>query len=273
VTQVADIDQDEAWLRVMLDEALAKYNTPDFLAEDPISVPHRFSRKEDIEISGLLTAIIAWGNRKTILSSANKMMSLMQESPYEFVMGHSASDLKALKTYVHRTFNGADLVFFVKTLRAIYAQVGGLEVLFTRQVQPSNETISAGIIGLYRTFFPVDSGYPSRARRHLPDIERGSAAKRLNMYLRWMVRVDRAGVDFGLWRGIKPAQLVCPLDVHSGTVARSLGLLHRKQNDWKAALELTERLKQFDPIDPIKYDIALFSIGANARKEVNVFNA
>ena len=244
-------------IKDFMEAKVLQYNHPKFLEEDPLQIPHRFSRKEDIEIGGFLTATIAWGNRKSIIKSAQRMMELLEGSPYEFVMGYSENELSRLSPFVHRTFNGSDLLFFVSALRRIYSDHGGLEGVLTNN-STANSTQPA-LVALKRIFFEVP--HPERSRKHLPDPGAGSAAKRLNMFLRWMVRKDQRGVDFGLWPGIPPSRLSCPLDVHSGNVARRLGLLNRKQNDARAVAELDARLRGMDPNDPVKYDFALFGLG------------
>jgi len=243
-------------LKAFLNEKAEQYNHPDFISTDPIQIPHRFSRKEDIEISGFLTAIIAWGNRKSIIKSATRLMDLMGESPYDFVMDHDERQLAQLDPFVHRTFNNIDLKTFVRGLKHIYTDHGGMEAVFSNQVTDLQEAISA----FKKSFFEID--HLPRSVKHISDPLKGSAAKRINMYLRWMVRNDKRGVDFGLWPSISPSQLSCPLDVHSGNIARKLGLLRRKQNDAKALKELDTALRKMDPEDPVKYDFALFGLGA-----------
>lgn len=246
-------------MKTFLDEQAEKYNNSAFIDDDPVGIPHRYILKEDIEISAFLTATISWGNRKAILKSANRMMQLMDESPYQFIMHHNAADLKKLGNFVHRTFNATDLVFFVKSLRNIYTHHNGLEEIFTTELNESANAANA-ISNFRLKFFSIK--FPERTAKHISDPLRGSSAKRLNMYLRWMVRRDKKGVDFGLWSQISPSVLSIPLDVHSGNMARKLGLLERTQNDWKAVMELDAILRSFDPNDPVKYDFALFGLGA-----------
>ena len=248
---------DAAGLKDFLDHKAAQYEHPSFLDSDPIQVPHAFERKEDIEISAFLTATIAWGNRKTIIKSADRMMAFMDHSPYDFVLGHDPRDLRTLGTFVHRTFNGEDLTYFVTALRELYEKYGGLEAQFVPDGQ--NDTLDS--LAAFKARFFSFEGAPERSRKHLGDPSTGSAAKRLNMFLRWMVRSDASGVDFGLWKDIDPAALSCPLDVHSGNVARKLGLLDRKQNDAVAVRELDAALRELDPKDPVRYDFALFGLG------------
>ncbi|MCL9809417.1 TIGR02757 family protein [Flavobacterium luminosum] len=242
-------------LKEFLDEKVAQYNHPDFIESDPIQIPHSFSVKEDIEIAGFLAATIAWGNRKMIIGNAQKMMNLMGNSPYDFVMSHSEAQLESLKNFVHRTFNGQDFITFIKGLKHIYQNHNGLETIFSRETPNLQQTISE----FKQLFFEIP--HAPRTEKHLSDPLNGSAAKRINMYLRWMVRNDNKGVDLGIWNSLSPAQLSCPLDVHSGNVARKLGLLTRKQNDAKALAELDHNLRLLDPNDPVKYDFALFGLG------------
>ncbi len=242
-------------LKDFLEEKVALYNNPNFIESDPIQIPHLYTLKEDIEISGFLAATIAWGNRKMIINNAKKMMDLMGNSPYDFVMNHSESQLETLERFVHRTFNGNDFVGFVKGLQHIYNNHGGLETVFSKQ----NPTMQHTISEFKQLFFEIP--HETRTEKHISDPLIGSAAKRINMYLRWMVRKDNKGVDLGIWKSISPSLLSCPLDVHSGNVARKLDLLTRKQNDAKAVVELDENLRKLDPNDPVKYDFALFGLG------------
>ena len=244
-------------LKDFMDAKYFQYNNPKFIASDPIQVPHRFTRKEDIEISAFLTATIAWGNRKSIINNATKMMQFLDNDPFNFIMHHSQKDLKKLIPFVHRTFNGTDLIQFVKSLNHIYKNHQGLEQVFGSPGK--SNSLQGRISCLKQLFFEIP--HPERSRKHISDPSKGSAAKRINMFLRWMVRNDTAGVDFGLWKSIPAARLSCPLDVHSGRVARSLGLLVRKQNDAKAVSELDTQLRNLDADDPVKYDYALFGLG------------
>ena len=244
-------------LKEFLDAKATQYNTPEFLDTDPISIPHSFDKKEDIEISAFLTATIAWGNRKSIINNARQLTELMDLAPYDFVMDHSTADLKSLVPFVHRTFNTIDLCYFITALKHIYSNHKGLEGVFTRYAQ--QDSLQPAITAFKKHFFELK--HPSRSTKHISDPSKGSAAKRINMFLRWMVRKDSQGVDFGLWENISPAILSCPLDVHSGNVARKLGLLNRKQNDAKAVYELDQNLRKLDPEDPVKYDFALFGLG------------
>lgn len=243
-------------LKEFLDEKVHLYNRPDFIDSDPIQIPHRYSIKEDIEISGFLSATIAWGNRKMIINNATKMMHLMGNSPFDFVMSHRSKDLDNLDNFVHRTFNATDFKIFVKGIKNIYLNHNGLEHFFSHV---ENNSVQKNISDFKKAFFEIE--HEKRTEKHISDPLNNSAAKRINMFLRWMVRNDQAGVDFGLWKQVSPAFLSCPLDVHSGNVARKLGLLSRSQNDAKALAELDQNLRILDPHDPVKYDFALFGLG------------
>lgn len=244
-------------LKSFLDEKVTLYNNLDFIDSDPVQIPHLFTLKEDIEIAGFLSATIAWGNRKMIIKNSHKMMDLMGNSPYDFVMSHQETDLERLESFVHRTFNGQDFIGFIKGLQHIYQNHGGLETVFSKHQE--SDSMQKSISEFKKIFFEIP--YQNRTQKHISDPMNGSAAKRINMYLRWMCRQDNKGVDLGIWKSISPAILSCPLDVHSGNVARKLGLLERKQNDGKALLELDTNLRLLDPIDPVKYDFALFGLG------------
>jgi uncharacterized protein (TIGR02757 family) len=246
-----------AELKSFLDEKVILYNNTDFIESDPVQIPHLFTQKEDIEIAGFLSATISWGNRKMIIKNAHKMMDLMGNAPYDFVMSHQDTDLERLESFVHRTFNGQDFIGFVKGLQHIYLNHGGLEAVFSKNLE--GDTLQNSIHTFKQHFFEIP--HLSRSQKHISDPLRGSAAKRINMYLRWMIRQDNKGVDLGIWKNIPPAILSCPLDVHSGNVARKLDLLKRKQNDGKALAELDSNLRLLDPIDPVKYDFALFGLG------------
>jgi len=253
------MDLEYSELRDFLNEKVLEYNRPGFIEMDPIQIPHLYEEKEDIEIAGFMSAVIAWGNRASIIKSARKMMSLMGNSPYGFIMEHREEQLERMAGFVHRTFNSLDLVYFIRALRHLYLHHEGLEGVFRKYQTESSLQIA--IHQLKRIFF--EPPHPSRTTKHLPDPLKGSAAKRINMYLRWMVRSDRAGVDFGLWESISPSILSCPLDVHTAKVARRLGLLVRRQNDAAAVTELDGVLRGFDPEDPVKYDFALFGLGVH----------
>lgn len=245
-------------LKEFLDEKVELYNRPSFIELDPISIPHRYSIKEDIEIAGFLAATIAWGNRVSILRSSDRMMRLMSNTPYEFVINHTDNDLKAIEGAMHRTFHAEDFIYFIEALKYIYKEKGGMEGLFSRS--QTRDSLQPAIHEFRSTFLELP--HNRRTAKHISDPFRGSAAKKINMFLRWMVRRDDRGVDFGIWRSISPSVLSCPLDVHSGNVARKLGLLKRKQNDSKAVAELDSILRSFDRDDPVKYDFALFGLGA-----------
>ena len=242
-----------------LEEKFRKYNHISFIENDPISIPHLFKDKEDIEIAGFLTATISWGQRVSILKSARQLMGLMDHAPYDFILNHSKKDLKRFENFVYRTFNGKDCIFFLSSLQNIYKNHGGIHAVFSSAIGKEDTDIMNGIMAFRRVFFEVN--HLERTKKHFSNPENNAAAKRLNMFLRWMVRQDKKGVDFGLWKDIPPSLLLCPLDVHSGRVARALGLLDRKQDDWKAVVELTDALRTFDAKDPIKYDFALFGFG------------
>lgn len=244
-------------LKEFLDTKVEQYNHPRFIESDPIQIPHQFSKKEDIEIAGFLTATIAWGNRKSIIKNANTMMSLLDHSPHDFTINHTNNDLDNLKSFVHRTFNGDDFIQFIKSLKHIYTVHHGLEVLFSKYAKQYG--LQNTIHQFKQHFFEIE--HLERTKKHVSDPLKNSAAKRINMFLRWMVRQDHNGVDFGIWNSISPALLSCPLDVHSGNVARKLKLLKRKQNDGKALLELDTSLRKLDANDPVKYDFALFGLG------------
>ena len=248
-------------LKEFLDEKVDNYNRPDFIELDPISIPHQYTKKEDIEISGFLAATIAWGNRTMILRNARRMMSFMDNSPYEFVLNHSEHDLERINCVIHRTYNSRDFIYFIKALKHIYKKHNGLEGIFNRyQIKDS---LQPAIHQFRNLFFELP--HDIRTMKHISDPYSGSAAKKINMFLRWMVRKDGRGVDFGIWENIDPSLLYIPLDLHSGNTARELGLLTRKINDWKAVEELTGVLREFDPSDPVKYDFALFGLGVSEK--------
>ncbi|MCG2418624.1 TIGR02757 family protein [Aequorivita sp. F47161] len=244
-------------LKEFLDQKVSVYNNPNFIESDPIQIPHLFSLKEDIEIAGFLIATIAWGNRKSIINNGHRLMEMLGNSPYDFVMNFSENEADSLSSFVHRTFNDTDLVYFLKSLQNIYKNHGGLERLFEKNAEKNS--MQPAIHHFKKTFFELP--HPARTQKHISDPLKNSAAKRINMFLRWMVRNDNAGVDFGIWKSISPSQLSCPLDVHSGNVARKINLLKRKQNDAKALFELDNALRKMDPADPVKYDFALFGLG------------
>ena len=244
-------------LKQFLDEKSYYYQNSDFIKSDPIIVPHQYTNKEDIEISAFLTATISWGRRKSIIEKAFHMMNIFGNEPYNFIMNHSEKDLKDLNYYCYRTLNDTDLKFFVRSLKNIYNNYGGLEGIFSRE---NNSTSIQKTIHEFRfIFFSIP--HEKRTQKHVSDPMKGSAAKRINLFLRWMVRSKSSGVDFGLWNNLKPSQLSIPLDIHSGNVSRKLGILNRRQNDNIAVIEIDKKLRSFDPYDPVKYDFALFGLG------------
>lgn len=243
-------------LKEFLDEKVDKYNRPHFVESDPVSIPRQFTKKEDIEIAGFLAATIAWGQRITIINNANRLIRLLDNSPHEFIINAKEKDLKRFEPFVHRTFNGTDLIFFIRSLKNIYLNQGGLQKAFS--TKEKEDILLNSITNFRDLFFSIP--YPERTKKHVSNPMDNSSAKRLCMFLRWMARKDNCGVDFGIW-SIPSSELMCPLDVHSGNVARKLGLLKRTQNDWKAVEELTAALRKMDPKDPVKYDFALFGLG------------
>ena len=245
-------------LKSFLDEKAEQFNRPEFIADDPISVPRMFSKREDIEIAGLFAAVLAWGQRVTIIRKCRELMSWMDNAPHEFILHHRDNDLKRISDFRHRTFNGTDALYFVEALRSIYSSHATMEEVF--MVPSSQTTVEQGLVNFHHMFFSLPH-HPHRTKKHLPTPERKSTCKRINMYLRWMVRDDGRGVDFGIWKKISPRQLVCPCDVHVDRVARKLKLIRRKQTDWLTALELTENLRKLDSADPVRYDFALFGLG------------
>jgi uncharacterized protein (TIGR02757 family) len=253
--------QDIKAIKEFLDEKYHQYNSKSFIEHDPVSIPHLFSKKEDIEIAGFLAATIAWGNRKSILNNALKLMALMDNSPFEFITGHSKKELKPFENFVHRTFNGKDCIFFIESLKNIYLSHGGLESTFCDYRPEGDFELKYAILNFRTLFLSID--HEVRSEKHISNPVQKSSAKRLCMFLRWMVRQDKKGVDFGIWTKISPAQLCLPLDVHTGFVGRSLGILTRKQNDWQAVEEITGVLRLMDPKDPVKYDFALFGLGVD----------
>ena len=247
-------------LKSFLEKKVDQYNQPFFIPGDPVSIPHLFSKKQDIEIAGFFASIFAWGNRATIISKSKQLMELMDNAPHEFIISHQEKDLQGLLKFKHRTFNTTDLLYFILFLKYHYQDSPSLETAFSKWMKPKDKNIENALTGFHDYFFSLPDS-PVRTKKHIATPARNSSCKKLNMYLRWMVRKDSGGVDFGIWKKIKPSQLICPMDVHVARVSRKLKLLTRKQNDWQAALELTERLKKFDAADPAKYDFALFSLG------------
>jgi uncharacterized protein (TIGR02757 family) len=247
-------------LKDFLESKVRQYNTPAFIANDPVSIPHLFSRREDIEIAGFFAAIFAWGQRPTILRKCRELLDLMDNDPYRFVRGHSDKDLKRFLRFKHRTFNSTDTLYFIRFFRWFYEKHASLAEAFP--VVPEDQHVGRALVYFHHLFFSLPD-FPGRTRKHISTPERRSTCKRINMYLRWMVRDDKNGVDFGLWKNIRPDQLICPFDLHVDRISRKLRLIHRKQTDWFTALELTDALKQFDAADPVKYDFALFGVGVN----------
>lgn len=247
-------------LKEFLDRKVDQYNQPSFITDDPVCIPHLFTRKQDIEIAGFFAAIFAWGNRTTIIRKSRELMQLMHMQPYEFCLHHRPADLKQLLAFKHRTFNATDLLYFIEFFVRHYSTNESLETAFTRY----GKTIEEMLTGFHHYFFSLED-VPARTKKHISSPEKKSTCKRLNMYLRWMVRQDNHGVDFGIWENISPSQLICPIDLHVARVARKFGLLRRKQTDWAAAIELTGNLKKFDGNDPVKYDFALFTLGVAER--------
>jgi len=243
-------------LRDFLNSKVIQYNQPSFIKDDPISVPHLFSRKQDVEIAGFFAAVFAWGNRTIIINKSKELMRLMDMAPYDFIVHHTDNDLKKLLAFKHRTFNTTDLLYFIELLRHHYQNHLSLEDAFTRY----GNTVEEMLISFHHYFFSLEE-VPLRTKKHIATPEKKGNCKRLNMFLRWMVRKDNVGVDFGIWKNIKPAQLICPVDLHVARVAKRFNLLRRKQIDWQAAMELTEYLRELDPEDPVKYDFALFGLG------------
>jgi uncharacterized protein (TIGR02757 family) len=245
-------------IKELLDERFYKYNNPTFIESDPVLIPHGFSKRENIEISAFLTSTIAWGNRTSIIKNGLRLMSLLDNNPYDFVLNAEASDYKVLEKFCHRTFNSLDAIYFIQSLAHLYKNCKGLEFVFTEHFKKTGE-IKNCLENFREIFFELP--HQKRTEKHISDIKKNAACKRLNLFLRWMVRKDLKEVDFGLWKGIPASALYIPLDIHIGNVARNLGILQRKQNDWKSVEELTFLLRAFDPIDPIKYDYALFGMG------------
>lgn len=252
-------------LRDFLEEQAATYNRPAFIENDPICIPHGFKQPQDIEISGFVAAMLAWGQRKTVINKCREFLGFMDNAPYDFVRFHQDADLKPFLNFKHRTFNATDALYFIAFFRHFYQQYDSLEDAFLVGMTPDCETTEKGLINFHQQFFSLPD-FPERTRKHIATPARKSACKRINMFLRWMVRQDERGVDFGLWRRLRPTQLVCPCDVHVDRVARQLGLITRKPTDWQTALELTQQLRRFDPNDPVKYDFALFGLGIAWKK-------
>lgn len=251
-------------LIVFLNDKVKKYSQPGFIAADPICIPHLFSKKQDIEIAGFFAAIFAWGNRTTIIQKSKELMQRMDNAPHQFCVEHQSSDLKRLLGFKHRTFTDTDLLYFVAFFNFHYSQHKSLETAFTQWMQPDDKNVEHALNGFYQYFFSLPD-VPLRTLKHIASPAKKSACKRINMYLRWMVRQDNNGVDFGLWKNIQPAQLVIPLDVHVARVARHFNLIERQPTDWLAAVELTQLMKTIDSKDPAKFDYALFALGVLER--------
>lgn len=247
-------------LKAFLIKKAAEYNQPDFIKDDPISIPHLFSKQQDIEIAGFFASIFAWGNRTTIINKTKELMEMMDMAPHQFILESDPRKLQQLTTFKHRTFNTTDLLYFIEFLHQHYHSHKSLEDAFTKGMAKNDETVEFALRGFYDYFFSLEV-VPNRTRKHIATPARGSTCKRLNMYLRWMVRRDNKGVDFGIWRKISPSQLICPMDLHVARVAQKFELLQRTQTDWLAAVELTRWLRQLDPKDPARFDFALFGLG------------
>ena len=253
-------------IKVFLNSKVDLYNQPSFIKDDPISIPHLFTKKQDIEIAGFFAAIFSWGNRTTIINKSKELMQLMDYAPYEFCINHSDKELKTLLHFKHRTFNATDLLYFISFFKMHYSKHNTLEIAFTQWMQSKDKTVENGLRGFYQYFFSLPD-IPERTRKHIASPEKNSSCKRLNMFLRWMVRSDNNGVDFGIWKNIAPSQLICPVDVHVARVAKELNLIQRQPVDWQTALELTAYLRTLDKADPVKYDFALFGTGVMENKE------
>lgn len=249
-------------VKAFLDEKVERYNQPGFITNDPISIPHRFKKEQDIEIAAFFAAILAWGQRVTIINKSREFLELMDNSPHDFLLHHKPAELRPFEKFKHRTFNGTDALYFLEFLSAFYKKHNSLEEAFL--VNGTNETVEQNLIAFHRLFFSLPD-FPYRTKKHVSTPERKSACKRINMFLRWMVRRDDHGVDFGIWKKMTPSQLICPCDLHVERVARKLKLIKRKQMNWETALELTANLRILDPLDPVKYDFALFGLGVEEK--------
>jgi uncharacterized protein (TIGR02757 family) len=247
-------------LKRFLNSKVDFYNQPSFIATDPICIPHLFTKKQDIEIAGFFAAIFAWGNRTTIINKSKELITLMDNAPHQFILQHQKKDLQKLEGFKHRTFNSTDLLYCIEFFKMHYSKNNSLQNAFTQWMNKKDSTIENGLKGFYHYFFSLPH-IAERTKKHIASPEKNSSCKRLNMFLRWMVRIDNTGVDFGIWKNISPAQLVIPIDVHVARVAKKLHLLRRNQTDWQTAIELTEYLRTLDDKDPVKYDFALFNLG------------
>ncbi len=250
----------QASVHALLEQKFRQYNQPGFIPHDPIAIPHQFSQQADIEVAGFFAATFAWGNRTTILNKSRELLQLMDNAPHQFITQHRPQELKKLLAFKHRTFQSTDLLYFIRFLRQHYKKYESLQAAFLL----GGPTTEQRLVAFHNYFFSLPDS-PERTRKHVATPLRGSTCKRLNMFLRWMVRKDKMGVDFGIWKMIKPVDLICPVDIHVSRVARKLGLIERKQTDWQTALELTKSLKQLDDKDPVKFDFALFSLGVNEK--------
>ena len=257
-------------LKNYLDECVERFEKPDFIADDPIGIPHRFTKQEDIEIMAFWSSMLAWGQRKTIINSANRLVELMDGAPHDFILNHKERDRAPFESFKHRTFQALDTLYFLEFFQQYYKKNSSLETAFSRHLTSDCVTIEKALIGFHNDFFSLEDA-PQRTRKHIATPERGSTCKRLNMFLRWMVRSNEKGVDFGLWKNISTSQLLMPLDVHVERVARKFSMLEREKTDWKTVLELTENLRNFDPNDPVKYDFALFGIGILEKNNTILF--
>ena len=259
------MNNDRDKLKLFLDSKLALYNNAVFIKDDPISIPHRFTKKQDIEIAGFFAAVFSWGNRTTIINKSKELLQLMDNAPYNFCMQHTDKDLKHLLAFKHRTFNATDLLYFIAFFKMHYSKHDSLETAFTKWMHKKDKTVEKGLKGFYHYFFSLPD-ISERTRKHIASPEKKSSCKRLNMFLRWMVRHDDKGVDFGLWKNISAAQLICPIDVHVARVAAGLKIINSQQTNWDLALELTAFLRTLDKSDPVKYDFALFGTGVMENK-------
>jgi uncharacterized protein (TIGR02757 family) len=248
-------------LKKWLNEKADYYNRPFFIESDPISVPHLYTQQQDIEIAGFFAAIFAWGRRATIISKAKELMQLMDCAPHQFIQQHHPKDLRRFLQFKHRTFNATDLLYCIQFLQNHYRRYTSLSDAFTRHMKKGDKNVEFALAGFHDYFFSREDA-PDRTRKHIATPARASSCKRLNMYLRWMVRKDDRGVDFGIWDGISMQQLVMPLDLHVCRVAVELKLMEGSKSDWDTAVGLTEKLKRFDAGDPVRYDFALFGSGA-----------
>lgn len=247
-------------LKAFFDSKVDFYNQPSFINDDPVRIPHLFTRKQDIEIAGLFAALFAWGNRTTIINKTKELLQRMDNAPHDFIMNHKESDLRKMIGFRHRTFNDTDLLYIIAFLNEHFHKWPSLETAFSNWMLADDADVENALNGFYHYFFSLEH-VPARTRKHIACPQKKSSCKRLNMFLRWMVRNDKKGVDFGIWQQIRPSQLICPIDVHVARVAKRFSLLKRKQVDWLAARELTNYLRKLDPLDPVKYDFALFGLG------------